>query len=116
MREFDFTVSVPLGGDFAPETVHALLNLLADPLFERYDGEVIPSLCDNEIILDCTIEAENAEDAVREIWTFVTEVIVEDLKSRRAGALVVTDNTQVAHALHMADPRVGMAYSGLVAA
>ena len=113
MRAFDFVISASLSE--LESALHIkLLDSLTEPLFERYEGEVIPSLCDETLILDCTIEAQGISDAVREVWGFVTRVVQGD--AAQAGTLAPSGATLQGVSIALPDPQVEMAYSGLMAA
>ena len=106
MREFDFSLSLRLS-DLA--LARRLLDLVTDPLFERFEGDIVPSLCDAELILDCTVEAEDAQGAARKVWDFVQPLLEGELE----GMLKGESETGTVHGL---DPHIDIPYSGLIAA
>ena len=59
-----FILSRPLA---EAETPDAALDVVTDPLFERFEGDVTPAVSAGRLTLACAVEAESTRAAVRKV-------------------------------------------------
>ena len=117
MREHDFTVTAPFGDTLNDEDIELMLDLVADAVFVRYEGDVIPATRNGELVLECTVEASDADKAAAEVWEVVLSAIREGRQQLERHAEVLGSykdgNNAVATALAHVDPIVSRHLSAM---
>ena len=71
MRQFDFDLTLARPDAF---DATAFLDLVEQPLFEAFEGDVTPAVSNGVPCLACTVEAETMEAAVNRVAPLIADL------------------------------------------